>query len=97
MAGGIWTQFGAIILSEPELAKTETAAPGSWNYLRVQFKVWPGQTLIETAFRPQIVSAMKVFDPNYSDWMVPVTYRAISSTRDKAALGAGMKKESSPA
>jgi small conductance mechanosensitive channel len=97
VAGGIWTQFGAIILSEPELAKTETAAPGSWNYLRVQFKVWPGQTLIETAFRPQIVSAMKVFDPNYSDWMVPVTYRAISSTRDKAALGAGMKKESSPA
>jgi hypothetical protein len=39
-----------------------------------------------------MVSAMKVFDPNYSDWMVPVTYRAITGTRDKAALGAGMKK-----
>jgi small conductance mechanosensitive channel len=97
VADGIWTQFSAIILSEPKLGKAETATPGSWNYLRVQFKVWPGQTLIETAFRPQFVSAMKVLDPNYSDWMVPVTYRAISSTRDKAGLGDGVKKESSPA
>jgi hypothetical protein len=92
VAGGIWTQFGAIILTEPELGKIEVATPGGWNYLRVQFQVWPGQTLIETAFRPQIVSAMKAFDPNYADWMVPVTYRAISRSRDKAALGDGMKK-----
>ena len=92
VAKGVWSQFGAIILSEPELGKIEVAEPGGWNFLRVQFKVWPGQTLIETAFRPQMVSAMKSFDPNYADWMVPVTYRAISSRRDKAALGEGMKK-----
>jgi moderate conductance mechanosensitive channel len=92
VAKGIWSQFGAIILTEPELGEIERAAPGGWNYLRVQFKVWPGQTLIETAFRPQMVSAMKTFDPNYADWMVPVTYRAISSKHDKAALGEGMKK-----
>jgi hypothetical protein len=74
------------------------AAPGGWNYLRIQFKIWPGQTLIETAFRPQMVSAMKQFDPNYADWMVPVTYRAIASRRDKAELGEGMKSpESKPA
>jgi hypothetical protein len=48
--------------------------------------------LIETAFRPQMVSAMKQVDPSYADWMIPVTYRAISSGRDKAALGEGMKK-----
>ncbi len=92
VAKGVWTQFGAIILSEPELGNIEVAEPGGWNYLRVQFKIWPGQTLIETAFRPQMVSAMKSFDPNYADWMVPVTYRAISSAHDKAALGEGMKK-----
>jgi moderate conductance mechanosensitive channel len=92
VAKGIWSQFGAIILTEPELGEIERAAPGGWNYLRVEFKVWPGQTLIETAFRPQMVSAMKTFDPNYADWMVPVTYRAISSKHDKAALGEGMKK-----
>ena len=92
VARGIWTQFGAIILTEPEIGKIEVAAPGGWNYLRVQFKIWPGQTLIETVFRPQMVAAMKSFDPNYADWMVPVTYRAISSRTDKAALGEGMKK-----
>jgi small conductance mechanosensitive channel len=91
VAIGVWAQFGAIILTEPEVGAIETAAPGGWNYLRVQFKVWPGQTLIETAFRPQMVSAMKSFDPNYADWMVPVTYRAISGRQDKAALGEGVK------
>lgn len=91
VAKGVWVQFGAIILEEPELGKIEVTDPAGWNFLRVQFKIWPGQTLIETAFRPQMVSAMKQLDPNYADWMVPVTYRAISSTYDKAALGEGMK------
>jgi len=92
VAKGVWAQFGAIILSEPEFSEIEPAEPGGWNFMRVQFKIWPGQTLIETAFRPQMVSAMKSFDPNYADWMVPVTYRAIASKHDKAALGEGMKK-----
>jgi hypothetical protein len=92
VARGTWAQFGAIILSEPELSGIEVTDPAGWNFIRVQFKVWPGQTLIETAFRPQIVNAMKTFDPNYADWMVQVTYRAVSSHRDKAALGEGMKK-----
>ena len=92
VANGVWTQFGAIILSAPEFAKIEVADPAGWNYLRVQFKIWPGQLAIETMFRPQMVSAMKQLDPNYADWMVPVTYRAIASTRDRAALGEGMKK-----
>jgi small-conductance mechanosensitive channel len=92
VANGLRAQFGAIILTEPEFGPIEVAAPGGWNYMRVQFKIWPGQTLIETVFRPQMVSAMKVLEPNYSDWMVPVTYRAIASRHDKAALGEGMKK-----
>jgi small conductance mechanosensitive channel len=91
VADGVWTQFGAIILGKPELFEAQVAAPGGWCYLRIQFKIWPGQTLIETAFRPQMVSAMKRFDANYADWMVPVTYRAIASRKDKAALGEGMK------
>ena len=94
VAKGVWGQFGAIILSEPEVGKIEEATPGGWNFLRVQFKIWPGQTLIETAFRPQLTSAMKKLDPNFSDWMVPVTYRAIASASDKAGLGEGMKKVS---
>jgi hypothetical protein len=83
---GVWAQFGAIIVAEPQIGPVQPADPGGWNFVRVQFKIWPGQTLIESAFRPQLVAAMKTIDPNYSDWMVPVTYRAVASTRDKAAL-----------
>ena len=81
-AKGMWRQFDAIILSEPVLAPMETAAGGGWDFLRVHFKIWPGQgNLIETTFRQQIVKAMKVFDANYSDWQVPVTYRAMTMAR----------------
>ena len=79
----IWRYvYGGIILAEPELGKVETTEPGGWNFLRVQFKIWPGQgTLIETIFRQQITYTMKTFDPNYADWMVTITYRAIGRTR----------------
>jgi hypothetical protein len=93
VAQGVWTQFGAIILIEPELSEIERAKPGGWNFMRIQFKVWPGQTLIETAFRPQMVSAMKSFDPNYADWMVPVTYRAISNSHHHPDPGEEMKNK----
>jgi moderate conductance mechanosensitive channel len=79
VAKGTWRQFGGIILTEPELGKVEATEPGGWNYLRVKFKIWPGQgTLIETTFRQQITFAMKTFDPNYADWMVTVTYRTMT-------------------
>jgi small conductance mechanosensitive channel len=62
VAKGMWMQFGAIILSEPTVGEVETAAGGGWEFIRVRFKIWPGQgTLIETTFRQQIVSAMKHF------------------------------------
>ena len=80
VAKGTWMQFGGIILAEPELGQIEATEPGGWNYLRVQFKIWPGQgILIETTFRQQITYAMKAFDPNYADWMVTVTYRTIGT------------------
>jgi len=65
-------------MTEPVFGKVQTT-PGNWNYLRVQFKIWPGQNAImDTTFRLQMVNAMKTFDPNYSDWQVVTTYRAIS-------------------
>jgi small conductance mechanosensitive channel len=85
---GMWMQFGAIILSEPVIGPLETASGGGWEFVRVHFKIWPGQgNLIETTFRQQIVSAMKAFNPNYADWQVPVTYRAMTAAKDlKPAL-----------
>ena len=82
VAMGMWRQFGAIILSEPVIGPVETAAGGGWDFLRVHFKIWPGQgSLIETTFRQQMVSAMKTFDANYADWQVPVTYRAMTASK----------------
>ena len=79
VAKGVWTQFGAIILAEPVLGKPHST-PGNWNYLRIQFKIWPGQTaIVENTFLNQMVAAMKRFDPNYTNWQIVVTYRAIDS------------------
>jgi small conductance mechanosensitive channel len=92
VANGMWAQFGAIILGEPVIGPVETAPGGGWEFVRVHFKIWPGQgTLIETTFRQQIISAMKAFSPNYAEWQVPVTYRAMNSPKIAKPLS-----ESSP-
>ena len=78
-AKGMWEQFGAIILSEPMIGGVEKARGGGWSFFRVHFKILPGQGgLIEKTFRLRVVSAMKAFDPNYAEWQVPVTYRALT-------------------
>jgi small conductance mechanosensitive channel len=82
IANGMWMQFGAIILSQPMLDKVE-AGPGGWSFLRVHFKIWPGQgNLIETTFRQQIISAMTASRPSYAQWQVTVTYRAMTSAKN---------------
>ena len=81
-ARGMWAQFGAIILSEPVIGPVETAPGGGWDFVRVHFKIWPGQgNLNETTFRQQMVSAMKTYSPNYAEWQVPVTYRAMTAAK----------------
>ncbi|MGA2245904.1 MAG: mechanosensitive ion channel domain-containing protein [Verrucomicrobiota bacterium] len=77
IAKGMRAQFGAIIFSEPTVEKTALETGNLGTFLRVHFKIWPGQSsLIETTFRQRVISAMKALDPNYADWQVPVTYRA---------------------
>jgi hypothetical protein len=58
---------------------------GGWNYLRVRFKIWPGQgSLIETTFRAQVATAMKTLDANYTDAQIVVTYRANAAAPEVA-------------
>lgn len=77
MAEGFRSQFDHIILDRPQISDPQIAPGGNWKFLRVHFRIWPGQgALIETAFRQQVVLAMKGLDPAYSDWQIPVTYRA---------------------
>ena len=76
-ASGMWEQFKAIILREPEVSDVQSGKGQSNDFIRVDFKLWPGQgPLIETTFRQRLTAALKQFDPNYADWMVVVAYRA---------------------
>lgn len=85
VANGVWAQFGAIILTEPVFGKVHST-PGKWNYLRVQFKIWPGQNaIVETTFVSQMVAAMKAFDANYANWQIVVTYRAMDASEPPPA------------
>jgi moderate conductance mechanosensitive channel len=89
IAKGMWQQFGGTIIDEPVIGETQTSEAGGWNYLRVEFKIWPSQgALIEVTFRQQIIAAMKKFDPNYAEWMVTVTYRNIQENNRQAMLKA---------
>jgi moderate conductance mechanosensitive channel len=77
-AHSMWEQFKAIILREPEISEVQSPKAEARDFVRVDFKLWPGQgALIETTFRQRIFNALKQVDPNYADWMVVVTYRAI--------------------
>jgi small-conductance mechanosensitive channel len=85
IAQGTWRQFGGIILQEPDCSDIETATDGGWSFLRVEFKIWPGQgALLETAFRQRVVDALKALEPAYADWMITVTYRAIPKSHGKS-------------
>jgi small conductance mechanosensitive channel len=76
-AQGMREQFPAIILREPDVSDLQTAKAGMGEFVRVEFKLWPGQgALVETTFRQRLVTLLKQFDPNYADWMVVITYRA---------------------
>lgn len=74
-------QFGAIILEAGILEPVQSSGHEAWRFVRVRFKIWPGQgALIETTFRQRILRALQVFDPNYAEWEVPVFYRALHSS-----------------
>jgi len=86
-ARGMSEQFRAIILREPEVSDLQSATTETRGFVRVEFKLWPGQgALIETTFRQRLVLLMKQFEPNYADWMVVVTYRATDLAQTNVSI-----------
>lgn len=74
---GMRSQFGALILEADVLDPASPTGGNQSRFLRVRFKVWPGQGgLIETTFRQRILRVLREFDPGYAEWEVPVFYRA---------------------
>lgn len=77
IAQGMHAQHPDIVLSPPESMGVRSAEPGEWRYLRIKFKIWPGQApLIETTFRQRVLAAVRAEVDPYPDWMVVVTFRA---------------------
>jgi small conductance mechanosensitive channel len=76
IAIGMYSQHKSIILTQPEIFGLQETKGGNWRYLRIKFRLWPGQgALIENTFRQRVVAMMKELYPQYADWMVTVTYR----------------------
>jgi small conductance mechanosensitive channel len=77
LAYGMHAQYPAIVLTEPEMMGTGVAGDGGWSFLRVKFRIWPGQgALIEGGFRDRTLAKLMQLDPEYAPWMISVTYRA---------------------
>lgn len=76
LADGMHAQYGAIVLTPPEVMGLHRADPGGWRYLRLKFRLWPGQgVLIETTFRQRALAALRTHTADYADWMITITYR----------------------
>lgn len=77
LARGLRSQHPTAIVSEPELVGVREVEHGGWRFVRLKFRIWPGQqSLIEPGFRQRIVAFMKTVDESYADWMVTVILRA---------------------
>ncbi|HKK08594.1 MAG TPA: mechanosensitive ion channel domain-containing protein [Gemmatimonadota bacterium] len=75
---GLRRQFGAIVLSEPEILGIHAAGPGEggWRYLRAKLRLWPGpQAVVETALRQRLLAELRARQSGYADWMISVTNR----------------------
>ncbi len=76
IARGMRAQHPAIILSDPETFGVREAKPADWSYLRIKFRLWPGQEpLVQETFKQRVIMALKELDPNFAAWMVDITFR----------------------
>ncbi len=76
IARGMREQFRAILVTDAEIFGIQETGPGGWRYLRIRFRLWPGQNaVIENIFRQRILAEMKSLEASYADWMITVTYR----------------------
>lgn len=76
LAGGVYEQHKALFFGEPESFGIRETGTGGWRYLRLRFRMWPGQNaVIENNFRLRLLARLKALNPEYADWMVAVTFR----------------------
>ena len=73
---GMYNQHRSIILAIPEIFGIKDVEYGQWRYLRIKFKLWPGQiNIIEQTFKERVVQLLKKSYADYASWMITVTYK----------------------
>jgi small conductance mechanosensitive channel len=73
---GMHKQHKSIILTPPEIFGIKEIKEGNWRYLRIKFRIWPGQNeLIEKSFKQRVILVMKQLYQEYADWMITITYK----------------------
>ena len=73
---GMYNQHRSIIISPPEIFGIKDVKDGQWRYLRIKFKLWPGQIkIIEETFKERVVQVLKKSYAEYASWMITVTYK----------------------
>ncbi len=76
IANGMYHQHKSIILAAPETFGIKVVKAGQWRYLRIKFKLWPGQIkIIEETFKESVVQVIKRSYADYAPWMITVTYK----------------------
>jgi len=76
LAQATYEQYPGILLLPPTFeGRYETR--GGYGYLRIKFRIWPGQgVVLENAVKAAVTQSLKQLDEQYGDWMVTVHYRA---------------------
>ena len=75
IAQGMHRQHISVLLTEPEVLGVYSADPGGWKYVRLKFRLWPGQgALIEQTFKQRALAVLRGIHAGYGDWMITVTY-----------------------
>ena len=73
---GMYNQHRSIILATPEIFGIKDVKEGQWRYVRIKFKLWPGQIkIIEETFKERVVQVLKKSEAEYASWMITVTYK----------------------
>lgn len=82
LARSAYDQYPGILLLPPTI-EGRAEAPAGYRYVRIKFRIWPGQgVVLEKAVSAAVVQSMKELDPGYADWMVTVHYRSESPSAD---------------
>jgi len=69
-----YEQFPGILMTPPTIEGRVKTSSGK-EFLRVKFRIWPGQGgPLEAGFKREVVESLKTIDSTYSDWMVVLTY-----------------------